>query len=61
MRIYVRHMRKAITAGDLDRAGRIGIAAYRVANTHERRPPDRSRPEALTRPHPASHRHRERR
>jgi hypothetical protein len=37
MRIYVRHIRKAIIAGDLDRAGRIGIAAYRVANTHERR------------------------
>ncbi|WP_406495836.1 hypothetical protein OG936_17685 [Streptomyces sp. NBC_00846] len=30
-------MRKAITAGDLDRAARIGIAAYRMANTHERR------------------------
>ncbi|MCI3240879.1 hypothetical protein [Streptomyces spinosisporus] len=37
MRIYIRHMRKAISVGDLDRAGRIGIAAYRVANTHERR------------------------
>ncbi|PZT75202.1 hypothetical protein DNK56_00135 [Streptomyces sp. AC1-42W] len=36
MRIYIRHMRKAITAGDLDRAERIGIAAYRVANAHER-------------------------
>ncbi|KUO19650.1 hypothetical protein [Streptomyces dysideae] len=37
VRIYIQHMRKAITGGDLDRAGRIGIAAYRVANTHERR------------------------
>ncbi|MFE5093663.1 hypothetical protein ACFRCI_25740 [Streptomyces sp. NPDC056638] len=37
MRIYIRHMRKAITVGDLDRAERIGIAAYRIANTHERR------------------------
>ncbi|QHC16779.1 hypothetical protein GR131_15665 [Streptomyces sp. GF20] len=37
MRIYICHMRKAITAGDLDRAARIGIAAYRVANAHERR------------------------
>lgn len=37
MRIYIRHMRKAITVGDLDRAGRIGIAAYRISNTHERR------------------------
>ncbi|MGW0561156.1 hypothetical protein ACWDZ4_11040 [Streptomyces sp. NPDC003016] len=37
MRIYIRHMRKAITTGDLDRAGRIGIAAYRIANTNERR------------------------
>ncbi|MFE3637199.1 hypothetical protein [Streptomyces sp. NPDC059168] len=37
MRIYIRHMRKAITAQDYDRAGWIGIAAYRVANTNERR------------------------
>lgn len=36
MRIYIRHMRKAITTGDLGRAARIGIAAYRIANTHER-------------------------
>lgn len=36
MRIYIRHMRKAITAQDFDLAGRIGIAAYRVANAHER-------------------------
>ncbi|MFF4509123.1 hypothetical protein [Streptomyces sp. NPDC001401] len=37
MRIYIRHMRKAITAQDFDSAGRIGIAAYRVANANERR------------------------
>ncbi|WP_424571407.1 hypothetical protein [Streptomyces sp. CH-036] len=36
MRIYIRHIRKAITTGDLDRAARIGIVAYRIANTHER-------------------------
>ncbi|MFD3640716.1 hypothetical protein [Streptomyces griseus] len=37
MRIYIRHMRKAIAAQDFDSAGRIGIAAYRVANDNERR------------------------
>ncbi|MFF0224921.1 hypothetical protein [Streptomyces sp. NPDC004629] len=37
MRIYIRHMRKAITAQDYDRAARIGIAAYRLANANERR------------------------
>ncbi|WP_167529752.1 hypothetical protein [Streptomyces spinoverrucosus] len=37
MRIYIRHMRKAITAQDFDLADRIGIAAYRVANANERR------------------------
>lgn len=37
MRIYIQHMRKAITAQDFDRAGRIGIAAYRIANANERR------------------------
>lgn len=37
MRIYIRHMRKAITAQDFDLAGRIGIAAYRIANANERR------------------------
>ncbi|MGW3057646.1 hypothetical protein ACWC98_17235 [Streptomyces goshikiensis] len=37
MRIYIRAMHRAITAGDLDRASRIGIAAYRIANVHERR------------------------
>ncbi|MGW3874357.1 hypothetical protein ACWEC4_21815 [Streptomyces sp. NPDC005055] len=37
MRIYIRHMRKAITAQDHDKACRIGISAYRLANTNERR------------------------
>ncbi|WP_406321973.1 hypothetical protein [Streptomyces sp. NBC_01637] len=36
-RIYIRHMRKAITAQVHDKACRIGIAAYRVTNTNERR------------------------
>ncbi|MFD4795172.1 hypothetical protein [Streptomyces anulatus] len=36
-RIYIRAMRRAITAGNLDLACRIGIAAYRVANADERR------------------------
>ncbi|MGW0879042.1 hypothetical protein [Streptomyces sp. NPDC002671] len=30
-------MPKAIIAQDFDRSGRIGIAAYRVANANERR------------------------
>ncbi|NUV87507.1 hypothetical protein G6W61_14995 [Streptomyces sp. KAI-26] len=30
-------MRKAITAQDFDLAGRIGIAAYRIANADARR------------------------
>lgn len=30
-------MRKAITAQDFDLAGRISIAAYRIANANERR------------------------
>ncbi|MEU9286760.1 hypothetical protein AB0D57_19090 [Streptomyces sp. NPDC048275] len=37
MRIYIRHLRKAIIAQDFDMAGRICIAAYRVANASERR------------------------
>ncbi|WP_405660016.1 hypothetical protein [Streptomyces sp. NBC_00079] len=37
MRIYIRHMCKAITAQNYDKAGRIGIAAYRVARASERR------------------------
>jgi hypothetical protein len=37
MRIYIRHMRRAITAQDFGMAARIGIAAYRIANTSERR------------------------
>ncbi|MFJ6727509.1 hypothetical protein ACIQPQ_21670 [Streptomyces sp. NPDC091281] len=37
MRIYIRHMRRAITAQDFDMADRIGIAAYLVANASERR------------------------
>ncbi|MFH8339640.1 hypothetical protein [Streptomyces sp. AM6-12] len=37
MRVYIRHMRKAITAQDFDLAERIGIAAYRIANANERR------------------------
>ncbi|MFE2042486.1 hypothetical protein ACFXAZ_16475 [Streptomyces sp. NPDC059477] len=37
MRIYIRHMHRAIIAQDFDMAGRIGIAAYRVANASERR------------------------
>ncbi|MFE9677749.1 hypothetical protein ACFYO5_27115 [Streptomyces sp. NPDC006259] len=37
MRIYIRQMRRAITAQDFDMAGRIGITAYRVANASERR------------------------
>ncbi|MFJ3724677.1 hypothetical protein ACIPYQ_19180 [Streptomyces sp. NPDC090045] len=36
-RIYIRAMNRAITVGNLDLALRIGIAAYRVANAHERR------------------------
>ncbi|WP_028815080.1 hypothetical protein [Streptomyces flavidovirens] len=35
--IYIEAMRRMIAAGDLGRALRIGIAAYRIANTHERR------------------------
>ncbi|MEU6166254.1 hypothetical protein [Streptomyces tanashiensis] len=37
MRIYIRAMRRAIAAGDLERASRIGLAAYRIADVHERR------------------------
>ncbi|MEU6566356.1 hypothetical protein [Streptomyces parvulus] len=37
MRVYIRHMRKAITAQDFDLADRIGITAYRIANANERR------------------------
>ncbi|MFJ1636267.1 MULTISPECIES: hypothetical protein [unclassified Streptomyces] len=37
MTIYISAMHRAITAGDLDRALRIGSAAYRIADIHERR------------------------